>query len=205
MLKIINNLKYFIIVSYVISFSSFAVNVSPTSPAIASAHPLATQAGYDILNQGGNAFDAAVAVSSVLSVVEPYSSGIGGGAFFLLHRESDQFKIFVDAREKAPGKADSDMYLDEFKNVIPRVSIDGTLAAGIPGLAAGLAHVSENYGVLRLDQVLAPAIALAENGFPVYERFITALKVAIAIDVMSPKFIEIFTSEGEIPEVGTLI
>jgi gamma-glutamyltranspeptidase/glutathione hydrolase len=205
MFKIITNCKYFIIISCIISWSSFAGNVTPNAPAIASAHPLATQAGYDILKQGGNAFDAAVAVSSVLSVVEPYSSGLGGGAFFLLHRESDQFQIFVDAREKAPGKADADMYLDEFKNVIPRVSLDGTLAAGIPGLAAGLTHVSEKYGVLPLDQVLAPAIALAENGFPVYERFITALKVAIAIDVMSPKFIENFTLEGEIPEVGTLI
>ena len=205
MFRIINHLKYFIILSHIISWTASADSIAPVHPAIASAHPLATQAGYDILSQGGNAFDAAVAVSAALSVVEPYSSGIGGGAFFLLHRASDSFEVFVDAREKAPGKSDSDMYLDENSNVVPRVSLDGALAAGIPGLAAGLTHVSEKYGVLPLDQVLAPAISLAENGFSVYERFNTALKVAIAIDVMSQKFLETFTIDGETPKVGTLI
>ena len=81
-------------------------------PGIASAHPLATQVGFKILEQGGNAFDAAVAVSAALSVVEPYSSGIGGGGFFLLYRSSDNFTTFVDAREVAPGMSDPDMYLD---------------------------------------------------------------------------------------------
>ena len=81
---------------------SHVVENNPKSCAIASAHPLATQAGCKILDNGGNAFDAAVAVTAVLAVVEPFSSGIGGGGFYLLHREKDNFQVFIDAREKAP-------------------------------------------------------------------------------------------------------
>ena len=77
--------------------------------AIASAYPLASKAGQDILAAGGNAFDAAVAVAAALAVVEPSSSGLGGGGFFLLHRQSDGFETMVDAREKAPGAATRDM------------------------------------------------------------------------------------------------
>src|SRR5262245_12902296 len=81
--------------------------------AIASAHPLATAAGHEILKQGGNAFDAAVAVAAALAVVEPYSSGLGGGGFWLLHRERDGFQVMVDARETAPRKAVREIFLDE--------------------------------------------------------------------------------------------
>ena len=147
-------------------------------PGIASAHPIATQAGLKILEQGGNAFDAAVAVSAALSVVEPYSSGIGGGGFFLLFRSSDNFTTFIDAREVAPGMSEPDMYLDSDRNFIPRSSLVGPLASGIPGLPAALAHVAENYGNLPLKQSLQPAIKLAEEGFPVYSRLNTALNVA---------------------------
>jgi len=105
----------------------------PPDAAIASAHPLATQAGMEILAAGGNAFDAAVAVSAALAVVEPYSSGIGGGGFWLLHRESDGFEVMVDGREKAPLAATRNMYLDTRGNVVPGLSVDGALAAGIPG------------------------------------------------------------------------
>ena len=73
--------------------------------AIASAHPLATRAGCDVLARGGSAFDAAIAVTAALAVVEPFSSGIGGGGFYLLHREADRFETFIDARETAPGAA----------------------------------------------------------------------------------------------------
>src|SRR5678815_5943339 len=95
----------------------------PPKAAIASQHELATQAGMEILKQGGNAFDAAVAVSSTLAVVEPSSSGLGGGGFWLLHRASDGFEIMVDAREVAPKAATRDMFLDEKGNVVPGLSL----------------------------------------------------------------------------------
>ena len=174
-------------------------------PGIASAHPIATQAGLKILEQGGNAFDAAVAVSAALSVVEPYSSGIGGGGFFLLFRSSDNFTTFIDAREVAPGMSEPDMYLDSDRNFIPRSSLVGPLASGIPGLPAALAHVAENYGNLPLKQSLQPAIKLAEEGFPVYSRLNTALNVASRSSNLSPKFKEIFLPNNGLPEIGELI
>ena len=174
-------------------------------PGIASAHPMATQAGLKILEQGGNAFDAAVAVSAALSVVEPYSSGIGGGGFFLLFRSSDNFTTFIDAREVAPGMSEPDMYLDSDRNFIPRSSLVGPLASGIPGLPAALAHVAENYGNLPLKQSLQPAIKLAEEGFPVYSRLNTALNVASRSSNLSPKFKEIFLPNSGLPEIGELI
>ena len=174
-------------------------------PGIASAHPMATQAGLKILEQGGNAFDAAVAVSAALSVVEPYSSGIGGGGFFLLFRSSDNFTTFIDAREVAPGMSEPDMYLDSDRNFIPRSSLVGPLASGIPGLPAALAHVAENYGNLPLKQSLQPAIKLAEEGFPVYSRLNTALNVASRSSNLSPKFKEIFLPNSGLPQIGELV
>ena len=174
-------------------------------PGIASAHPMATQAGLKILEQGGNAFDAAVAVSAALSVVEPYSSGIGGGGFFLLFRSSDNFTTFIDAREVAPGMSEPDMYLDSDRNFIPRSSLVGPLASGIQGLPAALAHVAENYGNLPLKQSLQPAIKLAEEGFPVYSRLNTALNVASRSSNLSPKFKEIFLPNNGLLEIGELI
>ena len=174
-------------------------------PGIASAHPLATQVGFKILEEGGNAFDAAVAVSAALSVVEPYSSGIGGGGFFLLYRSSDNFTTFVDAREVAPGMSDPDMYLDSDRNFIPRSSLVGPLASGIPGLPAALVHVAENYGQLPLKQSLQPAIRLAEEGFPVYSRLNRALNVASQSSNLSPKFKEIFLPDRGLPKIGEII
>ena len=125
--------------------------------AIASAHPLATAAGKTILDQGGNAFDAAVAVAAALAVVEPYSSGLGGGGVFLLHRARDNKQIMIDARERAPSRATPDMYRNTSGQARPRTSLDGPLAAGIPGTPAGLAHLAKRYGRLPLSQSLAPA------------------------------------------------
>jgi gamma-glutamyltranspeptidase / glutathione hydrolase len=145
-------------------------SAGPPKAGIASAHPLATQAGLEILKQGGNAFDAAVAVSAALAVVEPSSSGLGGGGFWLLHRASDGFETMVDAREVAPQAATRDMFLDEKGEVVRGRSTATALAAGIPGEAAGFAHLAAEYGRLPLKTSLQPAIRLAREGFPLNAR-----------------------------------
>lgn len=173
--------------------------------AIASAHPAATSAGFEVLAQGGNAFDAAVAVSAALSVVEPHSSGIGGGGFFLLHEAADQSSVFVDARETAPAASTRDMYLDENGEPIRRASLSGPLAAGIPGLPAALEHIAQNYGELPLAQSLAPAIRLARDGLPVTESTQRLLRAVPRMGAPSEAFLEIFLPDGEAPPVGALI
>jgi gamma-glutamyltranspeptidase / glutathione hydrolase len=152
------------------ALSGLAWAAGPGKPAIASAHPLATQAGMEVLEAGGNAFDAAVAVSAALGVAEPFASGLGGGGLWLLHFAEDGRQVVVDARETAPGEAHAAMYLDEDGEPVPGLSLNGPLAAAIPGTPAALVHVSERYGRLSLGMALAPAIRLAREGIPVYER-----------------------------------
>jgi gamma-glutamyltranspeptidase / glutathione hydrolase len=137
----------------------------PSEAAIASANKLATAAGIEVLKAGGNAFDAAVAVSAALSVVEPESSGLGGGAFALLHVAATNKQIFVDARERAPLSATRDMYLSKEGEPNRELSVNGPSAAAIPGLAAALEHVAKGYGNLPLSRSLQPAIRLAKQGF----------------------------------------
>src|SRR6266852_5346286 len=106
-----------------------ALAAAPGHAAIASAHPLATAAGLEVLRGGGNAFDAAVAVSAALAVVEPTGSGLTGGGIYLLHRQSDGFETAIDAREFAPAAASRDMFLDAQGEPVPRLSTDSALAA----------------------------------------------------------------------------
>lgn len=143
----------------------------PSEYAIASAHPLATNAGMEILAQGGNAFDAAIAVAATLGVVAPYHSGIGGGGFWLLHQESIAKNVFIDAREVAPKAAKKDMFLGKDGVVIPGLSLNGGLAAAIPGSPAAFDYIARHYGRLSLSQSLAPAIRLAQEGFIVDKQF----------------------------------
>jgi len=150
--------------------STAAPAAHPPGTAIASGHRLATEAGLEIIAQGGNAFDAAVAVSSTLGVVEPISSGLGGGGFFLLHQASTGRDVMIDARETAPESASPDKFLDKAGNLDPSRSINGPWSAGIPGLPAALVELAGKYGRLPLKQSLAPAIRIASEGFPVYER-----------------------------------
>ncbi len=175
----------------------------PGQAAIASPHPLATQAGEEVLRAGGNAFDAAVAVSAALAVVEPYGSGLGGGGFFLLHRAEDGHEVMVDARETAPAAARRDMFVDEQGERIPGLSLDTVLAAGIPGLPAALVHLSREYGRLPLGTVLAPAIRYAEDGFEVYSRLLTGLERKRAELAASPASAEVFFPAGDLPELGS--
>lgn len=150
----------------------------PPQAAVATSHPLATQAGMTILDQGGNAFDAAVTIAAVLAVVEPYNSGLGGGGFWLLHNTNTTpaRDIFIDGRERAPRAATADMYVQNGK-LDPLLSKEGALAAAIPGEVAGMVYLSKNYGRLPLSKTLGPAIALAELGFPVDKIFADKLRV----------------------------
>lgn len=178
---------------------------TPPAAAVASAHPAATRAGMEILRAGGNAFDAAVAVSAALAVVEPYSSGLGGGGFWLLHRASDGRQVMIDGRERAPLAAHRDMYLDEQGAVVPGLSVDGPLAAGIPGEPAALVHLAGNYGRLPLSRSLAPAIRLAREGFVVDGHYRRMAGFRIEVLRRYPATAALFLEGNEVPPPGTRI
>ena len=179
--------------------------LAPQGGAIATAHPTATRIGVEILNAGGNAFDAAVAVSATLAVVEPYSSGLGGGGFWLLHRQQDGLQVMVDGRERAPLGAHRDMYLDKKGDVVPGLSIDGVLSAAIPGEPAGLAHIAYKYGRLPLAQSLAPAIRAANEGFEVTAHYQRMAHLRLEALRKSPDAASIFLKDNEVPSLGYVI
>ncbi len=172
---------------------------------IATAHPLATRAGQDILAAGGNAFDAAVAISAALAVVEPTASGLGGGAFWLLHEAKSGRQTFVDAREVAPGAATHDMYLDAQGQPRPGVTLNGPLAAGIPGEPAGLVHLARRYGRLPLAKTLAPAIRYAEEGVEVTRSMELGLKFRVGAARNGPAFAAIYLPGGKALVAGDLV
>jgi len=173
--------------------------------AIASAHPLATAAGEEMLRKDGNAFDAAIAVAAALAVVEPYASGLGGGGFFLLHRAEDGRRVMLDARETAPGAATADMYVDAEGRMQGRRSVDGALAAGIPGTPAGLAWLAEKYGRLPLSESLAPATRLAREGFPADARFVAAAGFRHALLRADAGAARAFLDNGQVPRPGFIV
>ena len=183
-------------------FSQTSTELITSQAAIASAHPLATQAGIDILSQGGNAFDAAIAVTATLAVVEPYSSGLGGGGFYLLHQVKTDRYVMLDAREKAPLAADKDLYLDKTGQVIAGASINGALSAGIPGIPAALVHLADKYGELKLSQTLAAAISHAEQGFPVDEYYQRMAGFRLKALQNNKAASELFLQQGVVPELN---
>lgn len=145
-----------------------------TSGMVVADDALAAQAGLEILRQGGNAVDAAVAVAFALAVTHPQAGNLGGGGFMLI-RLGDARAIFVDYRETAPAAARWDMFLDPGGKLVPERSTTGWLSAGVPGTVAGLDLALRTYGTLSLAQVLQPAIRLAEKGFPVNEHLAASL------------------------------
>jgi len=155
-----------------LSFDPFNYSVNKRSEtsngAVASAHPLASKVGVEILRQGGNAVDAAIAVQLALAVVYPQAGNIGGGGF-MVARLADGQLVSIDYREAAPGKAHRDMYIDSSGNPRTDLSQDGHLASGIPGTIAGLFE-SAAYAKLPFEKLIAPAIILAENGFKITAR-----------------------------------
>jgi gamma-glutamyltranspeptidase/glutathione hydrolase len=173
----------------------------PPQAAIASANAQATDAGLEVLAAGGNAFDAAVAVSATLGLVEPESSGLGGGGFFLL-RLADGREVFVDGRERAPLAATRDMYLDAQGNPVRDQTVNGALAAGIPGLPAALVHVARQYGRLPLSKSLAPAIRLAERGWVFGDKNIAMMGWRRDVIARNPAAAALFLPGGEVPRKG---
>ena len=178
------------------------VAAHPPGAAIASSQALATEAGMQILREGGNAFDAAVAVSSTLSVVEPVSSGIGGGGFFLLHDAKSGKDIFLDAREVAPESATPAAYLDKAGELDRDRAENGPWSAGIPGLPAALVELARKYGRLPLKTTLAPAIRIAREGFPVYARLEKGYGERRQVMERYPGTRAVFLADGTPPRVG---
>ncbi|TVR11774.1 MAG: gamma-glutamyltransferase, partial [Phormidium sp. GEM2.Bin31] len=169
---------------------------------VVSAHPLASEAGLMMLQQGGNAVDAAVASTLAISVVEPFSAGIGGGGFLLFFEAEAGQMHSLDFRERAPLAATETMYLDELGEPEPRASLDGHRAVGVPGTVAGLVEVHQRYGVLPWEEVVEPALRLAEDGFAVHQRFVDAVERRQEVLLANPAAREVFTREGERYEVG---
>jgi gamma-glutamyltranspeptidase/glutathione hydrolase len=157
-----------------------------------------------MLGRGGNAFDAAIAAAAALAVVEPYSSGLGGGGFFLLHRARDRYEVMVDARETAPAAVSRDWYLDREGKPLRGATTQGGTASGIPGVPAALVHLAR-YGTLPLAAALAPAIRHARDGFPVDERYarIAALRERYLKE--RPPAARIFLDQGRAPQAGWIL
>ena len=157
-----------ILSTFLLGQSALARPVATRGGLAVSAHPLASEAGAQILRAGGNAADAAAAVALALAVVEPYSSGLGGGGFALIRMGKEL--NFIDFRETAPERAGREMYIE---NGVPNPlsSRDGIRSVAIPGAVAGYLELQERYGKLERKEVLAPAIALARDGFRVTTRY----------------------------------
>ena len=173
---------------------------------VVSANPLASEAGLLMLRKGGNAVDAAVATTFAISVVEPFSAGIGGGGFLLLHSEKTGEIKALDFRERAPMKATRNMYLDANGKVIPGASTDGYLAVATPGTVAGMYEVHRLYGKLPWQEVVKPSIALAKDGFMISDR--VSWRSFSAFQNRKPKLLnnpaasKIFTRNGEYYQPG---
>lgn len=146
---------------YLIQKSVVADNAMVVSP-----HPLSSQVGVDILQKGGNAIDATVAVHFAMAVVYPRAGNIGGGGFMVIRQQNGEIAS-LDYREKAPAAAQRDMYLDSLGNIIDGLSTKGHLASGVPGTVDGLIQAHQRYGQLPFAEVIQPAIELARNGFAI--------------------------------------
>ena len=169
---------------------------------VASVHELASRAGLDMMQSGGNAVDAAVATGFALAVVHPQAGNLGGGGFFLLRTGAGEIH-FIDFREKAPSAATENMYLDAQGNVIKDLSVIGYKSIGVPGSVAGLVYAEKKYGKLSLEKVIAPAIKLAREGFALAYEDAEDLK-----DEDLAKFADskrIFQRDGDVYRPGEIL
>jgi len=174
----------------------------PGHAGIASANALATEAGFEVLAKGGNAFDAAIAVASTLSVVEPESSGIGGGFMATMHVASSGRNVFIDARETAPAAVNPKDYLNPDGSPNRDTALKGPLSSGIPGEPAGLVWLAKHYGKLPLTVSLAPAIRTARDGFKPDSRLLGAIKEEQKDLTRWPASAAVYLPNGKPPQEG---
>ncbi len=179
-------------------FAASKAPVGGVDGMVASGHRLASEVGADILRQGGNAVDAAVAVGYALAVVFPAAGNIGGGGFMTV-QFADGRKTFLDFREKAPLAATETMYQDAQGNVVPGLSTRGYLAVAVPGSVAGFEAARERYGTMPRDRLIAPAVALADQGFVLEQGDVDSLGSAAKDLAQDPAAAAIFLKTGGQP------
>lgn len=169
---------------------------------VATENRLASQAGLEILKAGGNAVDAAVAVGFALAVTLPNAGNLGGGGFMMVHEARTGQDIALDFREKAPARASRNMYLDARGNVVDGRSLFTPLAVGVPGTVAGLTHALHRWGSLPLARVMAPAIHLAQQGYPVSATLAEALEKSAKTMGQWPETRAVFWRDGRPLKAG---
>ncbi|MCD6440563.1 MAG: gamma-glutamyltransferase [Candidatus Marinimicrobia bacterium] len=169
--------------------------------AVASASKQASDVGIEVLKNGGNAVDAAIAVGFALAVVYPPAGNIGGGGFMLICSPEGEVTA-IDFREKASRSARRDMYLDESGNPVDGWSTEGALAVGVPGSVAGYEYALQHYGSMKWNELLAPAIKLAEDGFPVSYYIHEGLRDHQKLMRRFPASVEMFYQNDSVPDIG---
>ena len=184
-----------------------AASVAPVAAEngmVVSAQHLASKIGVEVLRQGGNAVDAAVAVGYALAVVYPAAGNLGGGGFMTIQL-ADGRKTFLDFREKAPLGATANMYLDATGNVIKGLSTNGHLAVAVPGTVSGMEMALKKYGTMKRQALIAPSIELAEKGFALQQGDVDMLRTATADFQKDPASGAIFLNMGEPYAVGQML
>jgi gamma-glutamyltranspeptidase/glutathione hydrolase len=168
--------RFYVLIILLLVFSFKVISQNTTKPLIqaqngmvVSTHPVSSEIGLNILKNGGNAIDAAVAVNFALAVCHPAAGNIGGGGF-LVYRKSNGKSFTLDFREKAPLNAHRDMYLDSDKNIIPNKSQSGIFSVGVPGTVDGMYRMHKKFGKLPWEKLLQPSIDLAKNGVILTEK-----------------------------------
>ena len=157
--------KYSLIAFFLTILFFFSSFLKAESYAVATRHHLATDIGMKVLEEGGNAIDAAVAVAFALAVVNPSAGNLGGGGFMLLHLAETNETFSIDYRERAPIKSFEKMFQDDSGKVIKGLSLNSILASGVPGTVSGMFYASEKFGTVNIENLINPSIELARKGF----------------------------------------